>query len=190
MSFDLLITVKNYFNNNLVTIIAGYFRESETVVRYGLNAVIPVSLAGIVLKAESSPETLFNLAKEARRTGILNSFEKMFELGSNGVPTIGPSLIGNIFGEKFGKITNSISNFTGIKDATAFSLLGTILTLELGLIAEYADKNNLSSTALSSIIGFQKKSFFSVIPEGLNISGLLRGSATVYHISSIAVKKR
>lgn len=173
MASDLLSTVRSYFNNDIISKAASYLGETESSVRKGLDAVIPLSLAGIVQKAESSPETLLNLAHEAEGTNLANDLTNSFRTGGQGIPAGAPSLVGNIFGDKFGSIANTISSFTGIKGSTSSSLFGTILPLIMGLLGKQATEGNMSPRGLSSWLSSQKNAILAALPSGLNISRLL-----------------
>ncbi len=178
MSFNLLDTVKGFFTHEMVSKAAGYLGESESTIKKSLEAVIPVSLAGIVQKAEDGNiESLLNLGKEAFGTGILSKPGDNFSSAGGGVPSIGPGLISSLFGDKFGSIANAISSFTGSKGTTSSSLFGSVVPLALAVLGKYASDNNASPGAISSLLGGMKNSILSAIPSGLNLPGLPGGSA-------------
>jgi hypothetical protein len=170
MSFDLLDTVKEYFGSELITRASAYLGESETTLRRSLGALIPVSLAGILQSAESAPEPVLNLAKQAAGGRILNNFPASFQPGGPGVPVIGTSSITSIFGSRFGSIARTISNFTGLKESSTTSLFGIIVPLALAILGKHAADNNLSTGAFSSFLTTQKDSVLSTVPADLNVS--------------------
>ncbi|MBO9573715.1 MAG: DUF937 domain-containing protein, partial [Chitinophagaceae bacterium] len=106
MAFHLLDTIRNYFGSELVDRAASYLGESSTGINRGLETVIPVSLAGILHKAENSPESLMNFAKVAMDSGITGKLNSSFTAGEGGVPDIGPSILSSLFGDKFGAVAN------------------------------------------------------------------------------------
>lgn len=178
MSFNLLDIVKGFFNNDMVSKAAGYLGESEGTIKKGLDAVIPVSLAGIIQKAEDGNiESLLNMGKEALGSGILSKLGDTFSSAGGGVPAIGPTLISSLFGDKFGSIANMISSFTGSKGTTASSLFGSVVPLALAALGKHATDTNSTPGAISSLLSGMKNSVLSAIPSGLNLSNLLGGSA-------------
>ncbi|WP_336515025.1 OmpA family protein [Pollutibacter soli] len=178
MSFNLLDTVKGFFNNEMVSKAAGYLGESEGTIKKGLDAVIPVSLAGIIQKAEDGNiESLINMGKEALGSGILSKLGDTFSSAGGGVPAIGPSLITSLFGDKFGSIANMISSFTGSKGTTASSLFGSVVPLALAALGKHATDTNSTPGAIGSLLSGMKNSVLSAIPAGLNLSNMLGGSA-------------
>lgn len=173
MSFNFLDAVKNYFDGDMVSKAAGYLGESTGGIQKGLEAIIPVSLAGIINKAQSSPESLMNFAKTAMDSGIASKLSSSFTAGGGGIPEAGPSILSSLFGDRVGTIANSLSDFTGLKGSTTSSLLGSIAPLALSLIGKHAATSNLTPGGVASLLGSQKNQILSAIPSGLNISKLL-----------------
>lgn len=171
MSWSLLDAVKGHFTNELIGKAASYLGESESMVSKGLDAVIPTALTGIVRKVEDGDHSsLLNLAKSALDSGILNNIAGTFSSAGGGVPSIGPSLISGLFGDKFGGIANAVSAFTGMKGASTSSLFGTVVPLALSLIGKFAKDNNSTPGAIASLLGGQKNAIMSALPSGLNLS--------------------
>lgn len=184
MNFNFLDAVTGVFNDDLVSKISGFLGESESGIKRGLDAVIPVSLAGIVNKAQLAPESVMAIAKDAFSTGIVTKPGDAFRLGGEGVPAIAPSIITNVMGDKFGSIANSISDFTGLKGSSVSSLFGSIMPLAFGLLGKHAIENNLAPAELSSMLASQKNSIMTMLPSGLNISGLLPGFKSAVNMVS------
>ena len=193
MAFNFLETVKGFFGNEMIGRAATYLGENEVVLRKGLDAIIPASLAGIVNRVQSgNPESILTLAKEAYSSGIVSSLSDSFRTGGEGVPKMGPSLLTNIFGDKFGALANAVSGFSGVKGSTASSLFGSIVPLALALLGKHASEDNLSPGAVASLLGSQKSSILSSLPAGFNLSKILgwsNGGVTHAHTSTPELKK-
>lgn len=171
MSLDLLGLVKGYFNNDLVEQAASFLGEDKATVSKGMDAIIPASLLGIIGKAEGgNAGSLLNLASTAMNSGILDNVAGSFLKGGGGVPSISPSLISGLFGDKFGGLANAVSAFTGLKGSSASSLFGTVVPVALAALGRYAKDNNSSPGAIASLLGGMKSSISSALPAGLNIS--------------------
>ena len=174
MSWNFLDAVKGQFTNELLSKAASYLGESDATVQKGLDTVIPVALAGIVKKAEGgNTESLLNFAKQALDSGILNNLVGSFTSGGSGIPSIGPSLISGLFGDKFGGIANAVSSFTGMKGASTSSLFGSVVPLALAALGKFAKDNNSTPGAISSLLSSQKSSIMSSLPSGFDLSNLL-----------------
>jgi len=170
MAFNLLDAVKGFFTNDLIEKAAAYNGETGSAIANALKVAVPVSLAGIVQKAESSPESVLNLARQAFNSGILGNLSDSFSQSGAGIPSGAPGLISSIFGDKFGSIANALSGFAGIKGATSSSLFGSIIPLALGLLGKHANESDLTPGALSSLLSDQKNSVLHSIPSGFNLS--------------------
>ena len=174
MSWNFLDAVKGQFTNELLSKAASYLGESDATVQKGLDTVIPVALAGIVKKAEGgNTESLLNFAKQALDSGILNNLVGSFTSGGSGIPSVGPSLISGLFGDKFGGIANAVSSFTGMKGASTSSLFGSVVPLALAALGKFAKDNNSTPGAISSLLSSQKSSIMSSLPSGFDLSKLL-----------------
>jgi outer membrane protein OmpA-like peptidoglycan-associated protein len=173
MSLDLLGLVKGYFNNDMLNQASSFLGEDKSTLSKGLDAIIPASLSGIINQAESgNTNSLMNLAKTAYDSGILNNLSNSFTSGGGGVPSIGPSLISGLFGDKFGGIANAVSSFSGLKGSTTSSLFGSVVPVALAALGKYVGDNNATPSAVSSLLSGMKGSVHSAVPSGLNISKL------------------
>jgi outer membrane protein OmpA-like peptidoglycan-associated protein len=180
MSFNFLDAVKGQFTNEILGKAASYLGESEATVKSGLDTVIPAALAGIVHKSEGgNTESILNFAKQALDSGILNNLAGSFTSGGSGIPSIGPSLISGLFGDKFGAIANAVSSFTGMKGASTSSLFGSVVPLALAALGKFAKDNNSTPGAIASLLGSQKSSIMSSLPSGFDLTKLLGVSPAV-----------
>lgn len=171
MSLDLLGLVKGYFNNDMLNQASSFLGEDSNVLSKGLDAIIPASLSGMIHQAESgNANSLITLAKTAYDSGILGNLANSFTSGGGGVPSIGPSLISGLFGDKFGGIANAISSFSGMKGSTTSSLFGSVVPVALAALGKYVGDNNATPGAVSSLLGGMKSSVLAAVPGGLNIS--------------------
>ena len=171
MSLDLLGLVKGYFNNDMLNQASSFLGEDKSVLSKGLDAIIPASLSGMIHQAESgNTNSLITLAKTAYDSGILGSLANSFTSGGGGVPSIGPSLISGLFGDKFGGIANAVSSFAGLKGSTTSSLFGSVVPVALAALGKYVGDNNATPGAVSSLLSGMKSSVLAAVPGGLNIS--------------------
>lgn len=184
MSLDLLGLVKGYFNNDMLNQASAFLGEDRSVLSKGLDAIIPVSLSGMINQAESgNTNSLLSFAKTAYDSGILSNLAGTFTSGGGGVPSIGPSLISGLFGDKFGGIANAISSFAGLKGSTTSSLFGSVVPVALAALGKYAGDNHATPGAISSLLSGMKGSVLSAIPSGLNMSKLF-DSAPAAHAAA------
>jgi outer membrane protein OmpA-like peptidoglycan-associated protein len=182
MSFNLLDLVKGQFSAELLSQASSFLGEPESNVSKGLDAVIPAALSGILKKVEDGDAgTLVSMAKTAYDSGILNSLTGAFSSAGGGVPSIGPSLITGLLGDKFGGIANAVSSFAGLKGSTTSSLFGAVVPAALALIGKYAKDNNAAPGAVASLLSSQKSSILAAVPAGLNLSKFFETPKKVEH---------
>ncbi|POY35944.1 hypothetical protein C3K47_12090 [Solitalea longa] len=174
MAFNFIDTVHSYFGNELIGKAENYLNEGTVSVKKGLEAIIPISLAGLVHKAETGhADQLLNHAREAYHSGLGDKLLDSFIPGGEGIPAKGPAYISSIFGDQFGKIANAVSSFAGLKGSSTSSLFGITLPFILALLGKHAEENDLSSSGLASSLSSEKSSFLAAVPESFNISSLL-----------------
>ncbi len=169
MSFNLMETIKNYFTDEFTNRASSTLGESSSGISKALSAVIPTSLAGILIKATSGDvgaNSILDMAKNA-----FSSNAGSPELTS---PEKGSDMLSSLFGNKTSGINSAISQFAGIKDSSASSLLSMGLPAIMGILGKHADQNNLSASGLAGFLSSQKDHILHAMPAGLSsITGLL-----------------
>jgi outer membrane protein OmpA-like peptidoglycan-associated protein len=178
MSWNFLDLVKGQFSSELISQASSFLGESEAGISKGLDAVIPAALSGIIKKVEDGDtSTLVNLAKTAYDSGILNSLSNTFSASGGGVPSIGPSLITGLLGDKFGGI--------------AIAVFGTVVPAALALLGKYTKDNNAAPGAIASLLSSQKSSILSAVPAGLNLGKFFETPKKVeHHIHTVVEEKK
>jgi hypothetical protein len=185
MAFNLLEAVSGLFTGSMVNKAASSLGESETAVQKAMNGVVPAVLTGILNKAGSGNgplNSVFNMAKDASDSGILNNLGGLLGAGGSGLSNLA-NMAGGIFGDKLGNVASLISNYAGIKTSSASSLLNVTAPAALGVIGRYASNNSLSPAGLLAMLASQKDKILSVIPSGLGLAGAL-GLGSVGDIGS------
>lgn len=173
MAFNLLDAVKSYLPADVISKAASYLGESENNITRGFAAAVPLSMAGVIQKAEAGgADSIFNFAKQAFNSGILQNFAGSFSHEGGGIPAHAPGLLTGIFGDKFGGIANAVSGNLGLKGSTSSALFGSIVPLILGLLGKHAADNNLSAGSLSSFLSSQKNDVLGSLPAGFDITKL------------------
>ena len=177
MSFNLLDTVKNYFNTEFVNQASSGLGESSSGISKALSAVLPAGLLGIINKATSGAAgagSVLNMAKESA-TGVPSS-PSFSSLSSSAATTAGGgNILSNIFGSNQTGITDLISKFAGIKNSSVGSLMSMGIPAILGLLGKHAEQNNMSSNDLSGFLSSQKDHVLNALPSGLSSLGGMLG---------------
>lgn len=181
MSFNLVDTVKGLFTSDLISKAASSLGESEGGISKALSGLVPSLLGGLLSKASSGAEgagSLLNMAKDAISSGSIPNPAGLLGGGGGsgalGGLSGGLDALKGLFGNKLGDITRVISNFSGIKESSASTLMSAAAPATLGVIGKYATENNLNASGLASMLSAQKDNILSALPSGLgSLQGLL-----------------
>ncbi len=184
-TFNLLDIAKSYFNNELVSKVSSHLGENEGGISKAISAIFPSVIGTIADKASSSPDAADAVAKMAstqNEGGILNSISSFLHPDSSqNMLGQSSSLISSLFGNggSSNMLTNLVSSFAGVKSSSVGTILSMAVPTILGLIGKHTKENNLSSGAMSSMLGEQKKSAMSMLPAGFSLSSLTGGTSSV-----------
>jgi OmpA-OmpF porin, OOP family len=175
MSFNLIDAAKGIFTNELVNKASSYLGESESSVTKAISGILPSVIGGIADKSASTEgaNTIAGMAQEQHSSGILDSIGSFFGNEGGGLLNKGAGLLGNLFGDnKMGILTSLISSFSGIKSASATSLLSMAAPAVMGFLGKHAADNNLNAGGLASMLGSQKDNIAAALPQGLNLGSV------------------
>ncbi|MEO5591140.1 MAG: OmpA family protein [Chitinophagaceae bacterium] len=176
MSFNLLDTIKGLFTSNLVSTAATSLGESEGGIQKALSGAIPSILAGLISRTDSHEGAagIFDLAKQAASSGILNNISGILGSDNNNLLGKGAEMLKAVLGDKAGGIASLVSNFAGIKHSSASSILSMVAPVALGALGKHASDNNLNAGSLMSFLSSQKSTIINALPGSLgSIAGLL-----------------
>jgi OmpA-OmpF porin, OOP family len=175
MSFNLIDAAKGIFTNELVNKASSYLGESENSVAKAISGILPSVIGGIADKSASTEgaNTIAGMAQEQHGSGILGSIGSFFGNEGGGLLNKGAGLLGSLFGDsKMGILTSLISSFSGIKSASATSLLSMAAPAVMGFLGKHAADNNLNAGGLASMLSSQKDNIAAALPSGLNLGSV------------------
>lgn len=172
MSFNLVDSVKGLFGNDLIEKASSVLGENRTNLQTAVSGIVPSILAGLLNKAGSAdPNSLLNMAKDASQSGILNNLSGL--LSNNSLLSKGTEMLKNLFGDKIASVTSMISNFSGIRETSASSLMSMAAPAALGVLGNHASDTNMSAGGLLTFLNSQKDHIMNALPSGLNLAGVL-----------------
>ena len=182
-TFNLLDMAKSYFNNELVSKVSSHLGEDEGGISKAISAIFPSVIGTVADKASSSPDAadaVLKMANAQNSGGILSSITGFLHPDtSHSMLGQSSGLISSLFGNggSSNMLTSLISNFAGVKSTSVGTILSMAVPTILGLIGRHSSENNLSSSAMSSMLGEQKKSAMSSLPAGFSLSSLTGGAS-------------
>lgn len=179
MSFNLVDAAKGLFPNELIGRASSYLGESETGISKALSGIIPSVLGGMADKATSSADgaaTVTNLANESDNAGYHGNINSIFDNDGENFLSRGSGFLSGLFGDgKSNLLSNIISQFSGVKNSSASSLLGLAVPAILGMLGRHIKTNNLDSGGVASLLSSQKANIMNAVPPGLNLGAVFSG---------------
>lgn len=171
---NLLQSVNQLFNNDIVNKMAAAFGESDGGISKALSATVPSVLAGFVSKANepNGASQLLSFSQDASNAGVISNIGSMFS-GEGNILDKGLDMVRQLFGNRFEGIVQAISSFSGIRSSSASSLISMITPMALGVLGNESKKSNLSAAGLAGYLNDQKAGILNAIPSGLGIGSLL-----------------
>jgi OmpA-OmpF porin, OOP family len=182
-TFNLLDMAKSYFSNELISKASSHLGESEGGISKVISAAIPSLIGTIADKASShdGANSVMQMASEQNDSGILGSLGGFFNSDSNSsLLSKGSSIISSLFGNggQSNMLTTLISSFAGVKGSSVGTIISMAAPALLGLIGKHSKDNNMSASSMASMLGEQKKSAMSMLPEGFSLSSLTGGASS------------
>ncbi len=182
MAFNLMDSVKGLFGNELIGKASSLLGENQTNLQTAVTGIIPSVLIGLINKAGSvDPHSILSMAKDASQSGILSNFGGL--LSNNSLLGKGADMVKSLFGEKTGSVNSMISNFSGVRESSASSLMSMAAPAVLGVLGKHATDTDMSAGSMLSFLNSQKDKIIQALPAGLNLAGAL-GVGSLFSIGS------
>jgi OmpA-OmpF porin, OOP family len=182
MAASLLDSLTTLITPDLASKAASMLGESDSGVRKGLGAALPVVLSGLASRADDAgfAGSLFDLVRSpANDDSVLNNISSLLGGGaSSPMMGLGSSLLSSLFGGNVGSVANALASFAGVKSSTGSSLLNLAAPLVLGVLGKRVRSDGLNASSLGSLLLGQKDAFAAALPGPLaNLRGWLAGPA-------------
>lgn len=175
MSFNLIDAAKSMIPQDLITKAAGSTGESEQGISKALTAAIPAVLMGLLGKnASGGTPALLSMLKDVTGNNAWSNINSL--LGSTGNGGLGSTVIvwlRSLFGDKLGKITDTLAGFADIKPSSAGTVLNMAVPATLGSLGKYVEDNNLTAAGVSSFLQSQRSMILGSVPRGMDLAGTL-----------------
>lgn len=186
MSFNLPGAINGYFNSDFIAKASAALGESESAISAALGSIVPAVLSNLTAKASSSEgaEAVASAAKKTYGTGLMNDLGAFFNDGV--LLDKGAHVVKVLLGDRVGNglIDNAVAA-TGVKSSSAGTLLSVAAPATLGVIGQFAEKNNLGASGISALLSNSKKiinmSTENIGGDDHNIENASSGSPDTHH---------
>lgn len=164
MSSTIINLIKRQLGEELISQIAIQLGESESRIYKAISTLIPCILAKFT--EHSKDDFLLNGILESSKTGLLNNLldESNSSLVSN--------IITKLFGDETNEITETISSFSGIGNASITSLLNLVTEVAIRSFGTFAIDHHLDKNDISLLIENQRENILQLIPSELSLQKL------------------
>ncbi len=171
MSTDLVSSITQVLNSNLVRRVASSLGLDNTVAEKALQAGVPSLLAALTsLVSKPAGAAALNGAIAQQQPGVLSNLASVIggsaqkSLIDTGTSTL-TSLLG---GSTTSVLTNAIGQYAGIDDAGSKSLMGLLGPVVMGVLGQQRRASGLDATGLANLLASQKDNIARALPAGFS----------------------
>jgi outer membrane protein OmpA-like peptidoglycan-associated protein len=175
MNANLLSLAQGALGGDFSKLAGQFLGESQGATQSALTSLLPAVLGSIAQKGATpqGASGLMSLIDGANLdVSSLGNLAGLFGGGGSGMNALlkagAGSMVPALFGDKSGAVVSALSSASGIKSASATSMLAMIVPLVLTLLKKFMGEKNLDANALSSLLSSQ----------GPNLQGALDGRLT------------
>jgi len=172
MATDLVDLARGYITPDVIQKASGYIGESSGTTQKALAGIVPTIISALMNSA-STTEGAQQLARTldsgkydgSALSGVTNMF-------SGGMATqnalgAGKGILDWLFGTKLGGVADLVSRASGVRSASATSLLALAAPLVMHLIGQQRSSLGSDPAALTKLLGSQKSLLTGLLPAGL-----------------------
>ena len=171
---SMLDSLRELASPAILSIVTRQTNESESAVSRAFSAAIPAIAATIANRCDDS-SFMKEVADLASRTASdpdpLKSVTRIASQGGIGVDTVTPTggFLSNLFGNSLSSMTDSISNYAGLRSSSAASILSVAASLVLGYLGRMMRSDNLTTAGLADRLRGMRNQLASAVPIGFEM---------------------
>jgi outer membrane protein OmpA-like peptidoglycan-associated protein len=158
----------------ILSIVTRQTNESESAVSRAFSAAIPAIAATIANRCDDS-SFMKEVADLASRTASdpdpLKTVTRIASQGGMTVDTATPTggFLSSLFGPNLSSMTDSVSNYAGIRSSSAASILSVAAPLVLGYLGRVMRSDNLTTAGLADRLRGMRNQLASAVPIGFEM---------------------
>jgi len=171
---SMLDSLRELASPAILSIVTRQTNESESAVSRAFSAAIPAIAATIANRCDDG-SFMKEVADLASRTASdpdpLKSVTRIASQGGIGVDTVTPTggFLSNLFGNSLSSMTDSISNYAGLRSSSAASILSVAASLVLGYLGRMMRSDNLTTAGLADRLRGMRNQLASAVPIGFEM---------------------
>ncbi|MES2648401.1 MAG: OmpA family protein [Bacteroidota bacterium] len=169
MSFNLFESAKEMFSGSLMQSASSMLGESQHTTQKAMDGIIPTMIGSLIGKSESheGANQLFSLIQDTRNEDVGPGNISSLLGDSSGLLSKGTGLLSSLFGNKTDGVANAISQFSGVKQNSALTLLSLAAPAILGFLGKKIKSEGLGTGGLATLLSSQSGLLSKYMPAGL-----------------------
>jgi outer membrane protein OmpA-like peptidoglycan-associated protein len=173
--------VKGYLTPDVVRNASSLVGESESATGQTLNYAVPSIFSGLtnMVSTRDGATGLASMIRDGGFGSVVDNVSSLFSGGSatSSMLSVGPQLLGKIFGGKSAQVTDLVGRSGGVSNSAATSLMSLAAPLIMGVLGKRAAAQGLDASGLANSLLSEKADFAAAAPSGL--SQILGGGPTL-----------
>lgn len=165
MSLNVIDLIKGQLGPALVSQSATQLGESESGVSKAISALLPAVVSG--LADNTDKPGVIDAITDAPSSGLLGNL-----LGGASGNSMVATILSAIFGDRVPGLVNAVSEYSGVSNTSANSLLYMVTGASIGSIGKYAEDHNHDASGITTLLNDQKGLVSSLLPAGLSLASL------------------
>lgn len=177
MTFDLLASVKEFLNDNLLGSIAAKTDETDVAVKQVTQILVPVCGHALAAQSVSQPAEALNVVQFAHNNNVL---DHVIRIANNTGDWKAKSdyLVNSVFGNTASVVSATLASQNGLKESSVTKLLNLVLPIVTGVIGKIARSSRMNMHDLAALLAEHSATWKSLIPASVNIDALMTSSAS------------
>ena len=171
---NLIVELKELLGGDISVKAASLVGEKEDKVKLAIEGLVPTIIGGIMKRAtnEAGATTLMNVIQKGGHNGAIlseissivqdrESFAKVVEKGH--------SLVSMLLPDKKSSIATLISQFAGVRNSSATSLLAFVMPVVIGRLGKVVSNQNADKSTLANTVLELKGYLLGETPENIQV---------------------
>lgn len=165
----MLEEINGSVSRSIIAEAASNWGEQDANIKEAIGVMLPTILGGLIQKTEDKLlfGNIYDLLLEEHDLDVLQNTQGLFDREAfilDDQREAAEKLIKLLFSNKIGGILDLVSNFAGIKKTSTTALLGLLVPVVVGYMAQKIKKENLSEVELATFLTGQYSNILSSMP--------------------------
>jgi OmpA-OmpF porin, OOP family len=170
MPVSLIESLQRLVTPDLISRSSTAFDESESSLKKGFSAAVPVVLVSVANRVEDPwfmRRVYEMVTSEDNDPEVLDDVSRLIGSGPSRQSVIGHEFMSLLSGGRTERLGHALGRFAGLRPSTAAALLTIVAPMVLGLLGRTVRKGNFASGGLTDLLRSQRAEIEARMPGGL-----------------------